>query len=147
MTSPMPFMGLEYDELEAALMKVSSRYPESEIYLVGTSFGGNYLMRYLMRKKVSAKIKGLVALAPPINVSEVVDQMGSVYQKFFVKRYIEETVTKHPQMLHWERIGLVDMKKVKNSQNLREFHNNISAKILGLPSCEDMFRQYTISPT
>jgi hypothetical protein len=34
--------------------------------------------------------------------------MGSVYQKFFVKRYIEETVKKHPQMKYWQDIGLVN---------------------------------------
>jgi predicted alpha/beta-fold hydrolase len=57
--------------------------------MVGTSFGGNYLMRYLIRHKPIFNIKALVVLAPPINVNKVVSEMGSVYQRFFVKRYIE----------------------------------------------------------
>lgn len=56
---------------------------------MGTSFGGNYLMRYLLRQQRAANIKGLVVLAPPINVTKVVEEMGSVYQRFFVKRYIQ----------------------------------------------------------
>jgi hypothetical protein len=45
-------------------------------------------MRYLIREKHSFNIKSLVVLAPPINVTQVVQEMGSVYQRFFVKRYI-----------------------------------------------------------
>lgn len=78
--------------------------------MVGTSFGGNYLMRYLIREKLNFNIKALVALAPPINVNRVVQEMGSVYQKFFVKRYIEDTVCRHKAMQFWEDCGLVNMK-------------------------------------
>jgi predicted alpha/beta-fold hydrolase len=72
MTSPVPFTAMKYGELEAALERVSNYYPNSDIYLVGTSFGGNYLMRYLIREKHSFNIKSLVVLAPPINVTRVV---------------------------------------------------------------------------
>jgi len=34
-------------------------------------------------------------------------------------------------MKYWEKIGLVDMKEVAKSTNLREFHSSITAKILG----------------
>jgi predicted alpha/beta-fold hydrolase len=102
-------------------------------------------MRYLIRQKLSFNIKGLVVLAPPINVNRVVSDMGTVYQKFFVKRYIEDTVCRHKQMQHWEDVGIVDMKKVKSSQNLMEFHTQLTAKILGYPSAEQVFENYTIS--
>lgn len=65
--------------------------------------------------------------------------MGSVYQKFFVKRYVEETVTKHKEMYFWEKIGLVDMKLVKNSQNLMDFHTHLTAKLVGYPSAKEIF--------
>jgi predicted alpha/beta-fold hydrolase len=71
--------------------------------------------------------------------------MGSVYQKFFVKRYIEEVVTKHKIMDFWEENGFVDMKKVKNSQNLVEFHTHLTAKIMGYPSAKEVFDEFTIS--
>jgi len=77
-----------YGEIESALERITSHYPHSDIYMVGTSFGGNYLLRYLIRGQPKFNIKGLVALAAPLNVGQVVADMGSVYQKFFVKRYI-----------------------------------------------------------
>jgi len=77
--------------------------------MVGTSFGGNFLIRYLVKNK-RPSIGGLVALAPPFDLAKVVDEMPPIYQKFFVKRYILETVKKHPEMKHWHDIGLVNLK-------------------------------------
>jgi predicted alpha/beta-fold hydrolase len=39
-------------------------------------------------------------------------------------------------MQFWEDIGLVDMKKVKNAQNLMEFHTHLTAKIVGYSSAK-----------
>ena len=108
MTSPIPFVGIEHTQLNVALDLVEDYYPNSPIYLVGTSFGGNYLIRYMIRNSRKS-VKALIALAPPFNVRQVVTDMGQVYQKFFVKRYIYETVTKHEQMKYWQKIGLVDL--------------------------------------
>lgn len=88
MTSPHPFTGMNHIDLEAALKHITNRYPMSPIYMVGTSFGGNYLLRYLLRCKPISRIESLVVLAPPLNVTRVVEDMGAVYQRFFVKRYI-----------------------------------------------------------
>jgi len=54
-------------------------------------------------------------------------------------------VTKHKEMNFWEQIGLVDMKLVKNSQNLMEFHTHLTAKLVGYPSAKEIFDEYTIS--
>ena len=49
MTSPIPFTACEHSELETALERIELHYPKSPIYMVGTSFGGNYLLRYLSK--------------------------------------------------------------------------------------------------
>lgn len=72
MTSPLPFTGMTHSDLEHALEHIRSRYPYSPIYMVGTSFGGNYLLRYFLRGKPLPNIQGLVTLAPPLNVTRVV---------------------------------------------------------------------------
>lgn len=100
MTSPMPFTGIGHEELDAAIDRVQKYYPLSNIYLVGVSFGGNYLIRYLIKHR-RFSIKGLVALAPPFNVKQVVDQMPLIYQKFFVWSYVYSTVSKHREMEYW----------------------------------------------
>lgn len=118
MTSPMPFTGMDFDDLNRALDTVEKYYPHSRIFMVGTSFGGNYLIRYLVNNK-RPSIDGLVALAPPFDVAKVVDDMPPIYQKFFVKRYIYETVNRHPLMKYWEDIGLVNLREVSQARDLR----------------------------
>ena len=88
MSSPIPFTAVSYGELDTALERIGYHHPQSNIFVLGTSFGGNYLMRYLIREEVRFNIKGLIALAPPIDVRKVVDDMGDIYQRFFVKRYL-----------------------------------------------------------
>ena len=145
MTSPMPFTGMNHNDLKVALGAIVNRYPNSPIYMVGTSFGGNYLLRYFLRSDPIPNIRGLVTLAPPLNVTKVVEDMASVYQKFFVRRYIYETVTKHEQMKFWEEAGFVDMEKVKASQDLNEFHSHLTCKILGFSSAKEIFDEFSIS--
>ena len=72
MTSPHPFTGMTFTDLEIALNTIADRYPLSPIYMVGTSFGGNYLLRYLLRSQPINNIRGLVTLAPPLSVAQVV---------------------------------------------------------------------------
>ena len=100
MTSPIPHIGIEHHELDTALDRIELHYPKSSIYLVGTSFGGNYLLRYALRKKRET-VKGLVALAPPLDVKQVIHDMPLIYQNFFTKRFIYENVTKHQEMQFW----------------------------------------------
>jgi uncharacterized protein len=144
MTSPIPFTACEHGELETALDRVEHHYPNSPIYMVGTSFGGNYLMRYLS-KYTRSSIGGLIALAPPIDVRRVVKEMPFIYQHFFVKRYIYEIVTKHPEMNFWEDIGICDMSKIKKSKTLEEFHYEATCKILGLENTDELFKMYTLT--
>lgn len=102
-------------------------------------------MRYLSKNQ-RPSVKGLIALAPPIDVRQVVCDMPFIYQNFFVKRYIEEVVTKHEKMNFWGQIGLVNMEKVKKTRKLVEFHTELTVKILGLNSIDELFEIYTIKP-
>jgi|JI6StandDraft_1071083.scaffolds.fasta_scaffold89589_2 predicted alpha/beta-fold hydrolase len=70
--------------------------------------------------------------------------MGPVYQKFFVKRYIEETVKRHKIMQHWEDIGLVNLQDVYRAKNLWEFHERITVKIVQEKDVYSLFQRYSI---
>ena len=48
-------------------------------------------------------------------------------------------------MMFWEQIGLVNMKSVKESQSLEEFHDRLTSKIIGFPSARAIFDKLSIS--
>ena len=68
----MPFTGTTYEELDTAIAHITNLHPSANIYVVGASFGGNYILRYLLRHPYPSSIKGVVCLASPFNVNKVV---------------------------------------------------------------------------
>lgn len=98
--------------------------------MIGTSLGGNYVLRYLLSDKDHG-VKGLALISPPFDVKYVIDGMNMRYQKAFIKYYLKNTILKHDQMKFWWESGLVDLKHLKESKNLREFHSRITVQIMG----------------
>ena len=125
MTSPIPFLGLDFHELEAALNKVQERYPSRPIHMVGMSLGGNYLLRYLIRNRNSSlarNIKSLSLVCPPFDVKYVIYNMNQGYQKYFIKYYIEVVVCRHEVMKYWWENNIINYDKMVASKNLKQFH-------------------------
>ncbi len=44
----------------------------------------------------------------------------------------------------WKDIGLVDLDKVKKTRKLKEFHFELTCKILGFSSIDELFEVYTL---
>ena len=97
MTSPIPFTGFEFHELETTLSRIKLLYPNNHLYLIGTSLGGNYFLRYVLQHKIE-KLMGMALICPPFDVKYVIDGMNMHYQKFFIKSYIKNTILKHKEM-------------------------------------------------
>ena len=47
--------------------------------------------------------------------------------------------------MYWDEVGIVDMKKVKSSEGLNDFHTHLTSRILGLPSAKEVFDCLSIS--
>lgn len=94
MTSPIPFTGVEFHEIETALARIKIHFPHNPLYMVGTSLGGNYVLRYLLTHN-QYNINGLVLISPPFDVKFVTDRMNRHYQRFFIKSYLKYTILQH----------------------------------------------------
>lgn len=49
LTTPLPFSGENIDDLDEVIPYIKNRYPNAPIFGVGTSFGGNMLLRWVAR--------------------------------------------------------------------------------------------------
>jgi predicted alpha/beta-fold hydrolase len=105
MTSPVPFIGLEFEELEAALRRVKTRFPKRPLVMLGMSLGGNYLLRYLTSSNKSTELlenlQAFIAVCPPFDLKDAVHNMNPSYQKLFLLSYIRSLVEGHQQMAYW----------------------------------------------
>ncbi len=99
MTSPVPFVGIDFHELEETLQRVKTYYPKRPIHMVGMSLGGNYLMRFLLKygrdHVYTENIKSLSLCCPPFDVKYVIYNMNKTYQKYFTRYYIDYMVVRH----------------------------------------------------
>lgn len=87
MTSPIPFVGYSFHELEESIKRVQIHYPKSHLHVIGTSLGGNFVLRYFLKHK-NINVKSLSLISAPFDVKYVIDNMHPLYQKFFIKSYI-----------------------------------------------------------
>lgn len=99
MTSPVPFIGLEFVELEAALRRVKTHFPKKPLVLLGMSLGGNYLLRYLTSncrsKDLLENLRAMIAVCPPFDIKDSVHNMDAAYQRIFLVSYIRSLVEGH----------------------------------------------------
>lgn len=94
MTSPIPFVGYSFHELEESIKRVQIHHPKSNIHVIGTSLGGNFVLRYFL-KYHNINVKSLSLISAPFDVKYVIDNMHPLYQKFFIKSYIQNSVCRH----------------------------------------------------
>lgn len=140
LTTPEPFHGVKLDDIENAMKHIKENYSDFEFYGIGLSLGGNLLLRYAAQKKNQVEFKGLVAVATPFDLVKCLNNLTFVYEKFFLKRYVDQTVVPNLEMLKkLEKSHGVDLEKVMKAKTLREFHGNLTAKVFGFKNSDDYF--------
>lgn len=131
LATPFPFHGGNLDDLEAGLAHVRRKYPNAPIVTVGTSFGGNQLMRYLGQDGDRTNIVGGILLAAPFDINDCVESIqNTVYEKFFIENYLEYNFLPNMDMFHSlkESHG-VDMEQILRVKTLRDYHTHFTVKL------------------
>ena len=78
----------ELEDYERALDQIKKDYPSNEVYLIGFSMGGNYLLRFLPKLPSGKGVKAAVAVSPPFDLNHTVDNItDTIYEKFFLDMY------------------------------------------------------------
>ena len=138
LTTPEPFHGVKLDDIEYAIKHIQKKYKNPELYGVGLSLGGNLLLRYAGNKKNEVEFKGLVAIATPFDIGQCLNNLSFVYEKFFLRRYIEQTLIPNLEMLKsLEKTHNIDFQKVINAKTLKDFHEGFTVKVFGYKNVEE----------
>jgi len=131
LTTPYPFHGGKLDDFEMALNHVKSKYPSAPVVAVGTSFGGNQLIRYLGEKSDKTGLTAGVLLAAPFDIDDCLTSIEkTVYEEFFIRTYFEKNFLPNFDVLQTlsETHGL-DMERILKVRSLRDFHSNFTVKL------------------
>ena len=145
--TPLPYHGGRLEDVEIALNHVKAKYPKAPILAVGTSFGGNQLIRYMGETGEKSNIVGGVLLSAPFDLDVCTDYLeNTVYEDFFIKSYLEKCFLPHYDMFsrlqESHGINLEDILKVKK---LRDFHSLLTVKVYDHKNVREYFETSKVS--
>lgn len=141
LSTPMPYHGGKLDDIVTAVEHVRNKFPKAKLYAVGNSLGGNQLLRYLAMTGKNCPFESAVTLSSPFDVNGCLKALeGSVYEKFFVKRYAKEAILPHVSILmDLSRTHDVNLDHVLSSRSLRDFHEKFTVKVFNAKGTHELF--------
>lgn len=141
LSTPLPYHGGLLDDISFAIDHVKAKYPNAKLLAVGNSLGGNQLLRYLAQTGEDCPFESAVALGSPWDVNNCVDEMaGTVYEKFFIKKYTKNTVDCHRNVLgELTKTHGIDLDHVMATNTLRSFHDSLTVKVYNYKDSYELF--------
>ncbi|GKB87630.1 embryogenesis-associated protein EMB8-like protein, partial [Tanacetum coccineum] len=118
-----------------AVVHISSRYPDANLYAAGWSLGANILVRYLGQEGKSCLLSGAVSLGNPFSLVIA----NSDFHKGF-KRVYNKTLSASLHAPLFEEIeGDYNIPAACNSKSIREFDESLTRVTFGFKSADDYY--------
>ena len=146
LSTPLPYNGGVLDDLSFAIDHVRAKLPKARLMAVGNSLGGNQLLRYLGQTGENCPFESAVALSCPWDVNKCVNALtGTVYEKFFIKKFAENSLLPHMGILvELSKSHGIDLDQVMSSKSLRMFHDNFTIKVYNYKDSYELFDTYLV---
>lgn len=118
----------------------AARSGYNKIFLIGFSLGGNLTLKYLGENHVNDLVKKSVVFSVPTNLAEssahISKPQNSIYEKRFLRSLNKKVRQKAQQFPE-----AIDINKLNNISNLRDFDNQFTAPIHGFQGAEDYYEK------
>lgn len=138
------FHSCRLPEVCGAVAAIQSRLPDRQIWLVGFSLGGNFMLRVAASGDARLRpLQGVVAVSPVLDPATAMDALESgwpLYQRYFVRKWTRSLQRKQqlwPQ--HLDFSGLLE------ATNLRRLTAALVARYTDFPTMEDYLAGYAIT--
>lgn len=125
---------------------IKSREPQTPVYAVGISLGGNVLLKWLGQSASANPLAAAVAVSVPFQLDVCADTLNKgaarIYQIHLLRSLVNNVLKKFAS-----RTAPFDLKRVKEIKSLREFDDVVTAPLHGFDNAahyyaESSSRQY-----
>lgn len=138
----------ETGDISFVLDLLREKFPGRTFGALGFSLGGNVLLRYLGEKGDSPPpcFLGAAAISVPYDLTEgsrmlEVGWMGRIYTRYFL-RSLQKKARAKRHLLN----GVVDLDRILEARNLREFDEAATAPLHGFRDAREYYRQASSGP-
>ena len=142
----LPYNAGRTDDIRAVVAEVHRRFPEAPLIAAGFSLGANLLACYLGQEKENCLLSAAVCVSCPFNLrssSDFIESslIGRVYSRHMTKGLLRFTETNEEMLRMCPH--RVDFEKVYQAKCLKDYDENATSKIFGLPCANDYYEKYS----
>ena len=127
-------------DLDYVVRIIGNKFPESDLYLIGFSLGGNLTLKYLGENSLESKIKKAVAISTPLDLYKSCLEISKASNWIYSKRFLftlKRKITGKAKLFPKE-INLSGLKKISN---LLDFDDRYTAPLHGFKDALDYYTQ------
>ncbi|WP_434932042.1 hydrolase [Shewanella sp. HL-SH5] len=132
----------DFDDLAFTLKQLKTYYPDSALYAVGYSLGGNVLAKYQGSKRNQSLLDRAVIVSAPLTLSACAKKLESgfskVYQSHLIKRLQEKMLEK---LDNHNLVAQMPLNKAELQQlsTFYQFDDKVTAPLHGFAGVDDYY--------
>lgn len=134
-------------EVSWILRRLKTQNPQSTIYAVGVSLGGNVLLKWLGEQGEEAVniVHAAAAVSAPLDMLAAGDHLGQGFNLFYTRAFLASLKEKFLEKL--KRFPkLVDREAMLRSRTLRQFDDVVTAPLHGYKNTDDYWTRASSKP-
>jgi predicted alpha/beta-fold hydrolase len=137
---PRAYHSGETGDIEMVIERIREREPNTPLYAIGYSLGGNVLLKWLGETGISNPLRAAAAVSIPFELDKAADYLNTGFFRFYqwwlvrgLKKFHQRKFKNHPLE-----------KKFKNVHKIKtfwEFDHQITAPLHGFSSAQEYYTQ------
>ncbi|EWH10993.1 alpha/beta-hydrolase [Catenovulum agarivorans DS-2] len=141
---PRAYHSGETSDLSYIANYLHTQYPNSALFAIGFSLGGNVLCKYAGEQGSYNPFKASVAICPPLNLSAscqyIMKGTSKIYQKYLLDMMMDN-IARKMQRVDISQYLKIDAHSFRNIKTLWQFDDLITAPLHGFKDAEDYYRR------
>ena len=146
--TPRAYHSGDHAEINWVLKLIRQRHPESAIFAVGVSLGGNALLHWAGTQGSAASliVNAVLAVSAPLDLVRSGNALDSGWNKQLYTRMFLQTMKVKAQDKWRQFPGLFDLKRALHATTLREFDDAFTAPIHGFGTVDRYWSEASALP-
>jgi predicted alpha/beta-fold hydrolase len=130
------------DDIDEVLQFISNRLPQSDLYALGFSLGGNALLKYTcdLEHLLPKNLKKVAAISVPIDLAASSKALETFSNKVYMQRFLKSLNNKMKEK-EKQFPGTISTKGIEKIKTFHEWDSEFTAPIHGFKDSKDYYEK------